>query len=100
MKSSTTSALGENAQEHLMRYQQQLRDGTGIKTLKVGFNRMSGYYIEVSRGQSDKLPPSFERRQTLSNGERLSHLSLKLLRPKFLQARREFEKLKRQFILN
>ncbi len=70
-------SLGENAQEHLANYQTKLREQTGIKTLKLGFNRMFGYYIEVSRGQSDKVPDSFSRRQTLANGERFVTPELK-----------------------
>jgi DNA mismatch repair protein MutS len=88
-------SLAENVQEHLMHYQQQMRDETGIKTLKVGFNRMSGYYIEVSRGQSDKVPPAFERRQTLSNGERFVTPELKTFEAKVFASEeriREIEK--------
>ena len=70
-------SLGENAQEHLAAYQTKLRDQTGIKNLKLGFNRMFGYYIEVSRGQSDKVPDYFSRRQTLANGERFITPELK-----------------------
>jgi len=73
----TYRSLGENAQEHLANYQTKLREETGIKTLKLGFNRMFGYYIEVSRGQSDKVPASFSRRQTLANGERFITPELK-----------------------
>ncbi|MCB1148799.1 MAG: DNA mismatch repair protein MutS, partial [Chlamydiia bacterium] len=51
-------------------YQDSLRQQYGIKTLKVGYNRMFGYYIEVSKGQADRMPDSFQRRQTLVNAER------------------------------
>ncbi len=46
------------------------RERTAIKTLKVGYNRVFGYYIEVSRGQAASVPPDYERRQTLANAER------------------------------
>ncbi len=46
------------------------RELTGIRTLKVGFNKVFGYYFEVSQGQIDKVPPHYIRKQTLVNGER------------------------------
>jgi DNA mismatch repair protein MutS len=46
------------------------RARTGIKTLKVGFNKVFGYYLEISQGQTDKAPPEYIRKQTLVNAER------------------------------
>ena len=46
------------------------REATGISTLKVGYNRVFGYYIEVTRSQTDKVPERYVRRQTLANSER------------------------------
>jgi len=46
------------------------REKTGIKTLKVGYNKVFGYYIEISRGAADKAPESYIRKQTLVNAER------------------------------
>jgi DNA mismatch repair protein MutS len=46
------------------------RERTGIKTLKVGYNKVFGYYIEISRGAADKAPPHYIRKQTLVNAER------------------------------
>ncbi len=46
------------------------RKRTGIKTLKVGYNKVFGYYIEISRGAADKAPGNYIRKQTLVNGER------------------------------
>jgi DNA mismatch repair protein MutS len=46
------------------------RDRTGIKTLKVGYNKVFGYYIEISRGAADRAPESYIRKQTLVNAER------------------------------
>ncbi len=62
--------LKESAESWLIEYQNRLREELGIKTLKVGFSRAFGYFIEVSKGQSDKMPASFSRRQTLTTGER------------------------------
>src|SRR5512140_1552030 len=46
------------------------RERTGIKTLKVGYNKVFGYYIEISRGAADRAPENYIRKQTLVNGER------------------------------
>jgi DNA mismatch repair protein MutS len=67
-------------------YQVQLREETGIKTLKVSFTRAFGYYIEVSRGQSGNIPAHFERRQTLVNAERFVTPELKDYEHKVLTA--------------
>ena len=70
----------------IARYQALLREETGIKNLKVGFNKMFGYFIEVSRGQSDKMPDTFIRRQTLVNAERFITPKLKEYESKVLTA--------------
>ncbi len=53
------------------------RERTGIKNLKVGFNKVFGYYIDVSRGNLDKVPEDYIRKQTLVNNERFITLELK-----------------------
>lgn len=78
--------IGRSGNAWLIRYQTELKDSTGIKTLKVGFNRLSGYYIEVSRGQSEKMPDTFHRRQTLANAERFTTQELKEYETKVLHA--------------
>lgn len=79
-------AISQDSKAWLAAYQTRLRDETGIKTLKVGFTRMFGYYIEVSKGQSDRMPDSFQRRQTLVNGERYITPELKEFEQKVLTA--------------
>ncbi len=79
-------ALGNDSKTWLANYQNQLREETKIKTLKVGYNRMFGYFIEVSKGQADKMPDSFQRRQTLVNGERFITPELKEYESKVLTA--------------
>jgi len=54
----------------LAQYQANLTQETGISTLKVGFNKVFGYYIEVTHAQSKRVPDSFTRKQTLKNAER------------------------------
>lgn len=60
------------------------RDTTGIRTLKVGYNRVFGYYIEVSKSFKDKVPTTYHRKQTLSNAERYTTDRLKQLEEKIL----------------
>lgn len=67
-------------------YQTTLREETKIKTLKVGYTKAFGYFIEVSRGQSEKMPSSFQRRQTLVNAERFITEELKEYEHKVLSA--------------
>src|SRR5690606_6619710 len=69
--------IGQDGKKWLADYQESLRAATGIKTIKVGYNRMFGYYIEVSKGQAGNMPPSFARRQTLVNAERFISEELK-----------------------
>jgi DNA mismatch repair protein MutS len=79
-------SLKKSGQSFLATYQTKLREETGIKTLKVNFNKAFGYYIEVSRSQSDKVPLSFHRRQTLVNAERFITEELKTYEEKILTA--------------
>lgn len=79
-------SLSRDSKQWISDYQHHLRTTTGIKTLKVGFNRMFGYYLEVSRGQADRMPPTFERRQTLVNAERFVTPELKEFERKVLTA--------------
>jgi DNA mismatch repair protein MutS len=78
--------LSRDGKSWLARYQTELRETTGIKTAKVGFNRMFGYYIEVSKGQTHLAPEHFQRRQTLVNGERYITPELKEYESKVLTA--------------
>ena len=76
----------QDSQAWISQYQSHLRENTGIKTLKVGYTRMFGYYIEVSKGQAEKMPDTFQRRQTLVNGERFITPELKDFETKVLTA--------------
>jgi len=62
--------LARGAKDWIARFQSTERERTGIPNLKIGYNRVFGYYIEVSRGQRDRVPESYERRQTLTGAER------------------------------
>ena len=60
------------------------RERTGIRTLKIGYNRVFGYYIEISKSFLDKVPYSYIRRQTLAGGERFTTEELRELEQKIL----------------
>ncbi|GAB4570603.1 MAG: DNA mismatch repair protein MutS [Anaerolineae bacterium] len=63
-------ATSSNAREWVANLETTERERTGIKTLKVGFNKVFGYYIEISKAQSKNAPPEYIRKQTLVNSER------------------------------
>ena len=73
--------------EFLMRMEAAEREKTGINNLKVGFNNVQGFFIEVSQGQLDKVPPEYRRRQTLKNAERFITAELKTFEDKALSAK-------------
>ncbi len=62
--------LSSGGKGKIAEIEQRERENTGIKTLKVGYNRVFGYYIEVSRANSDAVPAHYIRKQTLANCER------------------------------
>jgi DNA mismatch repair protein MutS len=79
--------LSDHAGQYLIDLEKRERERTGITTLKVGFNRVHGYHIEISRGQAKNVPPYYIRRQTLSNAERFITPELKEFEDKALSAR-------------
>lgn len=80
-------SISENAGDYLVQLEAQERERTGITTLKVGYNRVHGYYIEISRSQSDQAPDAYIRRQTLKNAERFITPELKTFEDKALSAK-------------
>lgn len=79
--------LSTHADQFLIDLEARERETTGINTLKVGYNRVHGYYIEISKGQADKAPVHYTRRQTLTNAERYITEELKGFEDKVLSAR-------------
>lgn len=73
-----------NASRLILEMESRERDSTGIRTLKIGFNRVFGYFIEVSKSFKDKVPLNYQRRQTLANAERYTTEELKELESKIL----------------
>ncbi|MBB3061703.1 DNA mismatch repair protein MutS [Microbulbifer rhizosphaerae] len=80
-------SISENAGDYLVQLEIREKERTGIPTLKVGYNRVHGYFIEISRGQSDKAPVDYIRRQTLKNAERFITPELKEFEDKALSAK-------------
>jgi DNA mismatch repair protein MutS len=79
--------LSTHADQFLVDLEARERAATGIATLKVGYNRVHGYYIEISKGQADKAPVHYARRQTLTGAERYITEELKAFEDKVLSAR-------------
>ncbi len=80
------NGLATNAGDYLIALETRERERTGIATLKVGYNRVHGYYIELSRGQAAQAPLDYQRRQTLKNAERYITPELKTFEDKALSA--------------
>lgn len=79
-------ALSENAGQFLVDLETRERARTGIANLRVEYNRVHGFYIEVTNGQADKVPEDYRRRQTLKNCERYITPELKAFEDKALSA--------------
>ena len=90
LKSSST-----NARQFIAGLEQRERDRTEIKGLKVGYNQVFGYYIEVSKSNIDKVPEDYIRRQTLTNAERYIVPELKEYESLVLNARDRLEEAER-----
>ena len=78
--------MQSNASGFLLELERRERDRTGISNLRVEFNRVHGYFIEVTQGQLDKVPDDYRRRQTLKNAERFITPELKAFEDKALSA--------------
>src|SRR5580692_7243757 len=80
-------ALGSNTERFLVDLEQRERERSGLSSLKLGFNRIQGFFIEVNRSQADKVPPEYLRRQTVKSAERFITPELKSFEDKVLGAR-------------
>ena len=79
--------LSTHADQYLVELEEREKAASGIATLKVGYNRVHGYYIEISRAQADKAPTHYTRRQTTKNAERYITEELKNFEDKVLSAK-------------
>jgi DNA mismatch repair protein MutS len=79
--------LSTHADQYLVELEEREKAASGISTLKVGYNRVHGYYIEISKAQSEKAPTHYTRRQTTKNAERYITEELKTFEDKVLSAK-------------
>jgi DNA mismatch repair protein MutS len=79
--------LGTNTEQFLLDLERRERERTGLSSLKLGFNRVQGFFIEVNRSQADRVPAEYLRRQTVKSAERFITPELKSFEDKVLGAR-------------
>jgi DNA mismatch repair protein MutS len=88
--------LSQNGKQFLAQMEERERQRTGISSLKVRFNSVFGYYIEISKSNLHLAPPHYERRQTLTNGERFVTPELKEYEAKILDAEEKIAAIERR----
>lgn len=81
--------LCENGEQWLLTYEAQEREKSGIQSLKVKYNRVFGYFIEITKSNLSAVPETYIRKQTMSNGERFITPELKAFEDKMLNAERK-----------
>jgi DNA mismatch repair protein MutS len=91
--------LSENGSAWLLQYENQEKERTGIKYLKVGYNKVFGYYLEISKSNLSMVPPEYVRKQTLVNTERFITDELKKHEDKILGAREKLFRLEYECFL-
>ncbi len=80
-------AMAKNGHQVILEMEAIERERTGIKNLKIGYNKVFGYYIEISNSFKDKAPAEYIRKQTLTTGERYITEELKILEEKILTSK-------------
>ncbi len=85
--------VSENAKKWILELEQKEKELTGIKNLKINFNSVFGYYIEVTKSQLDMVPFRYSRKQTLTNAERFVTPELKEIEEQILEAQNNAYKL-------
>jgi DNA mismatch repair protein MutS len=88
--------LSRNSKQYLTRVEQRERERTGIASLKVKFNSVFGYYIEISKANLHHAPADYERKQTLVNAERFTTPELKEYESKILDAQEKMVEIERR----
>lgn len=90
------ASLSQNAANELIELESKYREQTGIQKLKIKSNNVNGYFIEVSKSHTDKMPSEFVRRQTLVNSERYTTKELDEFEKEVLLASERLQKLERE----
>ena len=80
-------SLDGNTERYLLDLERRERERTGLSSLKLGFNRVQGFYIEINRSQAEAVPKDYRRRQTVKSAERFITAELKSFEDKILGAR-------------
>ncbi len=88
--------LSRNSKQYVAQIEQRERQRTGIASLKVKFNSVFGYYLEVSKANLHLVPPDYERKQTLVNAERFTTPELKEYESKILDAQEKIVEIERR----
>ncbi len=91
--------LAHGGKQWIASYQKQEIERTGISTLKVGFNKVFGYYLEATHAHRDKIPPEYIRKQTIKNAERYITPELKEYEDKVLSADEKAKDIEQQVFL-
>jgi len=92
--------MRDNGKNWLLDLERREREATGIKTLKVGYNRVFGYYIEVSKSFVDSVPYTYTRKQTLVGGERFITKELKEIEDNLLNAQDKLARLEYELFVS
>lgn len=92
--------LKDNSKNILNNYLLELKNSTGIQNIKIKYNKIIGYYLEISKGQLKNIPDFFIRKQTLVNGERFTTEKLIELEQRILRARDDAEYVERELYEN
>ena len=92
--------LSASGKDYLLQLQQREIERTGIPSLKVAFNNVFGYYLEVTNTHKDKVPPEWHRKQTLVNAERYITEELKIYEEKILGAEEKIASIENQIYNN
>jgi DNA mismatch repair protein MutS len=79
--------LGSNTEQFLLELERRERERTGLSSLRLGFNRVQGFFIEINRSQAETVPKDYQRRQTVKSAERFITPELKAFEDKVLGAR-------------
>ena len=79
--------LGTNTEQFLLDLERRERERTGLSSLRLGFNRVQGFFIEINRSQAETVPNDYQRRQTVKSAERFVTPELKSFEDKVLGAR-------------
>ncbi|MFN3603355.1 MAG: DNA mismatch repair protein MutS [Leptonema sp. (in: bacteria)] len=87
----------QKGSEWILDLEKKERQKTGLSSLKIGYNKITGYYIEISRVQAKNAPKDYERKQTLTNYERFMSLELKEIERKILLSEQILEEIEKKY---